>query len=178
MRDRNCTDRGTVKITTNQLWEGCRRLLISTYIPGLLRPAVAGCCCARGATADGRCCWVVCRVCHTPPPEEMEAPKTRLIVKNVPKHIDEKRLWQHFAERGEVSLLRLEEEHGPPTNKHTNHTGHVRARSEGGSICWTPWRAQAADLYNAVSECYLLAVGPYVLLISSSLHLCSRPLQC
>ncbi|CAM9897496.1 unnamed protein product, partial [Ectocarpus fasciculatus] len=37
----------------------------------------------------------------------MEGPKTRLIVKNVPKHIDEKRLWQHFAERGEVSDAKI-----------------------------------------------------------------------
>lgn len=35
----------------------------------------------------------------------MQEPSTRLIVKNVPKHVDEKRLRQHFAERGEVSLL-------------------------------------------------------------------------
>ncbi|CAB1115256.1 unnamed protein product [Ectocarpus sp. CCAP 1310/34] len=37
----------------------------------------------------------------------MEVPKTRLIVKNVPKHVDEKRLWQHFAERGEVSDAKI-----------------------------------------------------------------------
>ena len=32
----------------------------------------------------------------------MQEPSTRLIVKNVPKHVDEKRLRKHFAERGEV----------------------------------------------------------------------------
>lgn len=35
----------------------------------------------------------------------MQEPSTRLIVKNVPKHVDEKRLRQHFAEKGEVSFV-------------------------------------------------------------------------
>ncbi|CAM9565164.1 unnamed protein product [Hapterophycus canaliculatus] len=37
----------------------------------------------------------------------MQEPSTRLIVKNVPKHVDEKRLRQHFAERGEVSDAKI-----------------------------------------------------------------------
>lgn len=95
----------------------------------------------------------------------MEAPKTRLIVKNVPKHVDEKRLWQHFAERGEVSFCDFKRykdtrttEKAPQSHRQTA----VQAGSQqrGGSICWTHWRAQAADLYDAVSECSLLAVGP------------------
>lgn len=36
---------------------------------------------------------------------QMQEPSTRLIIKNVPKHVDEKRLRQHFAERGEVSFV-------------------------------------------------------------------------
>lgn len=38
----------------------------------------------------------------------MQEPSTRLIVKNVPKHVDEKRLRKHFAERGQVSCSRLQ----------------------------------------------------------------------
>eukprot|EP00752_Nemacystus_decipiens_P011869 g10527.t1 len=37
----------------------------------------------------------------------MQEPRTRLIVKNVPKHVDEKRLRKHFAERGQVSDARI-----------------------------------------------------------------------
>ena len=33
----------------------------------------------------------------------MQSSNTRLIVKNVPKHVDERRLRQHFAEKGVVS---------------------------------------------------------------------------
>lgn len=35
----------------------------------------------------------------------MQATNTRLIVKNIPKHVDERRLRQHFSERGQVSPL-------------------------------------------------------------------------
>jgi len=50
----------------------------------------------------------------------MQEPSTRLIVKNVPKHVDEKRLRKHFAERGEVrwqggSLVEIATNHRIPT---------------------------------------------------------------
>eukprot|EP00903_Cladosiphon_okamuranus_P014644 g13579.t1 len=37
----------------------------------------------------------------------MQESSTRLIVKNVPKHVDEKRLRKHFAERGQVSDAKI-----------------------------------------------------------------------
>lgn len=67
----------------------------------------------------------------------MQEPSTRLIVKNVPKHVDEKRLRQHFAERGEVRFCGFRDFNTDHRNRPTPRSNRV--------LAWTSERLQGFE---------------------------------